>query len=251
MTTETLIVSADLASLTTDELLARLESGLARTAADLAELALVFGELESRGYDLSGLRIGMARYLRSIARGQTTPQVVVRFSGLPSLLDRVMQLPLEEQARLAEGGKVSLAVFASEGDRITERLIDPLLLTGPQRLQVFGEGVIRTIEQQVPLLTQQVTLSKRKARPGQRVKALRETGEIQVGSRRYSAAELLAALASLSDPVEDDGEEPTTLAVKLSPEQHRRLRVHAARHSTTIGQVVIDALAAAGAFRNG
>lgn len=75
--------SGALSSETTDRLRERLAQILARTAEDLIEMARIVRELESRGEDLSGLRLGMIDYLRRIAAGQLLPGLVVRLSGQP------------------------------------------------------------------------------------------------------------------------------------------------------------------------
>jgi hypothetical protein len=87
----------------TDELKAELARLLGFTAENLLRLAVVVAELESRGEDLSDLKIGLLPLLRSIAAGTLLPEVVVRFAGQPRALKAVGALPLDEQRRFASG----------------------------------------------------------------------------------------------------------------------------------------------------
>ncbi len=229
----------------------RLTSILARTASDLAEMAAIVAELESRGEDLSGLRIGLVSYLRRIAAGTLLPEAVVRFSGSPRLLDKVATLPIDQQRKLAGGEPVEIAVW--RGESVDSRRFDPLALTYQQQCQVFGDGQIRTVEQQVPLLAHSQTLSRAKQpRRVGKVKIDKSRGVLLLNRSEISPGEILSALAELSDttPPPKEDEELSTVAVKLTAEQHRRLKVYAAKYSASIGEIVIQSLSASGVFRN-
>lgn len=234
----------------TESLKLRLSGLLARTASDLQEMAEIVAELDSRKVDLHGLRIGLLGYLRRIATGTLAPEAVVRFASAPALLERISTLPIDRQRDLARGETVALAVW--QGESVTHRLFDPLTLTTQQQKQVFGSGEIRSVEQQIPLLTHtaQIDRTRRKAKlPGSRVRADRKTGDVIVNRTSIPYGELLAALSELSDPTPD--EEPTVpVQVKLTTEQHRRLKVHCAKYECTIAEAITLALAATGVFRN-
>lgn len=235
----------------TESLKERLSGLLARTASDLVEMASIVSELDRRGEDLSGLRIGLTGYLRRIAAGTLAPEAVVRFASAPRLLDAVSTLPLTEQQRLASGEPVELAVW--HGDTVDSRRFDPLSLTTLQQRQVFGDGRIRSVEDQIPLLThtQTLTRSRQPKRLG-KVRADKSRGVLLINRTEVSPGEILSALAELGDPTPpaSDGDELSTVAVKLTAEQHRRLKVYAAKYSASIGEIIIQSLAGTGVFRN-
>lgn len=241
----------ELAETSTDSLTSRLTGLLARTASDLAEMAAIVGELDRRGVDLTGLRIGLIGYLRRIAAGSLAPEAVVRFASNPRLLDRVATLPIDTQRSLASGQTVALAVF--RGESVDSRQFDPLGLTEQQQRQVFAPGEIRAVDKQIPLLTQaaQQDRTRRKASiKTARVTVDPQTREIRINRTVIPHGELLQAIRQISDPT-PQGDEPTVpVQVKLTEEQHRRLKVHCAKYDSTIGETIITSLASAGVFRN-
>ncbi len=92
------------------------------SAENLLRLAIVVRELESRGEDLSGLKIGLLPVLRDIAAGLLLPEIVVRYAGEPWAIRKLTGTPLEEQRQIADG----------------TRHFEPLPPSRP-REKVFGE----------------------------------------------------------------------------------------------------------------
>jgi hypothetical protein len=72
------------------------------TAENLLRLAVVVAELESRGEDLSDLKIGLLPILRQIAAGTLLPEVVVYYAGKPLAMKRIAALPPAEQRAYVE-----------------------------------------------------------------------------------------------------------------------------------------------------
>lgn len=90
----------------TDELKAELARLLGFSADNLLRLAIITQELESRGVDLSSIRLGLLPLLRQIACGKLLPEIVVMFAGTPAAIHRLCKLPITEQREIAEGRKV-------------------------------------------------------------------------------------------------------------------------------------------------
>jgi hypothetical protein len=65
----------------------------------------VIAELESRGEDLSDLKIGLLPLLREIAAGTLLPEVVVKFAGQPAALRAIGKRPMDEQEQYVRGEK--------------------------------------------------------------------------------------------------------------------------------------------------
>lgn len=105
----------DVRKLSSSELLVELGRAISVTAASVAYLAACWCELERRGEDLSGLKIGLAPYLRDIAEGRLASEAVVAFAGQRLVLRWLTSLPIDDQRRLAGGAPVT--VIGDDGSR--------------------------------------------------------------------------------------------------------------------------------------
>lgn len=241
-----IVARDDIHSETSEALRDRLKRALTRTASDLVEMALIVRELEGRGEDLSSLRLGLVDHLRRIAAGQLLPDLVVRFSGFPALLQIASSLALPDQERLAGDKPLPLAVWR-EG-RIEWREVDPLSLTWAQLRQVFAGTRFRSQAEQVSRLEDAATKRVARPRPARsHVRADRERGGLVCGRSFAAHDEVLAALAELAQAdYDDEVEGDAPLVVKLSAAELRQIKVRAARTGTTMGRLVRRALVAAG-----
>jgi hypothetical protein len=141
----------DVASRTTEELLAELASSLEVTARHLVRLAAVWSELERRGVDLSKLRSGLRLWLPMIAAGKLAAEAVVQFAGQSMLLRALAELPLQRQRDLARGEEVVVVTLGPAGGFASEKIPAHRLIAADIGL-VFDKGHIRTAEEQIPLL---------------------------------------------------------------------------------------------------
>ncbi len=91
--------------LSTETLKSELARLLGFTAENLLRLAMVVNELESRGENLSGIRMGILPFLRLIALGKLLPEMVVMHAGSPASLKQIAAMPIEEQRKIASGAK--------------------------------------------------------------------------------------------------------------------------------------------------
>jgi len=240
-----LVMVDDLQQCDTATLREMLSTAMQDSADAIRRLAMIVRELESRGEDLSGLRIGIVNHLRRIAYGQTIPEVVLRFMQYPLLLKFVGSLPLPDQEQLATGVPVPLAFRTDTG--VDHRLVDPLDLTGVQVRQVFVQGAIRSPEQQVAYLevapkpTTAKKLSNGSCRPD------RERGGLRVGRKFLPLSDVLETVAELRGTgVETVVDTPVSVPVKLTHDEHRMLKVRAAQSGCSISDLVRRALYAAG-----
>jgi len=240
---------AELAELSTEKLRQALISTMAKTVAQLTRLAWIVRILEERGEDLGDLKIGLVPYLRQIAYGQILPEVVMRYAERPALVKAISALPLPDQQRLAAGDRVTLAIKAPDGS-IDNRMVDPLILTGPQVARVFAKDRIRSVDEQL-VLAQEDTI--RKARPLMPVvgpiRVDRKRNGLIVGRKFVPAATVVDAMAQLREPIDeaDDAAEEEAgshpVQVVLDPVQFERLRKAAfdgrTKHSILIRRALI------------
>jgi len=179
----------------TPMLRAELARALTVTAETLAYLGEVWRELERRGEDLSDIRAGLGQYLPRIAAGQLDAEVVVRFAGRQALLRAVGSLPINEQRRLALGGKVKV-VSIGEAGKIEEAAVPVAMLTTQQVRIVFDEGRVRSVaEQQNIIDSARVAARRRQKEPRRyRLHVDRAAGQLRVGNMTVPVEEVVSAL---------------------------------------------------------
>lgn len=238
-----------LAGLSVDDLKRDLADSLGLTVNSLIRASLAVQELERRGVDLTELKLTLLPTLRLIGGGQLAPEAAVRFIGRPQLMGLVSRLPIADQRKLGDGESVPMAVRGEDG-AITHRLIDPLHLHRDQIHQVFGPDRLRPIEEQIVIVE-----GRRAASPANPTPVVRSTlvradvrnNCLRVRNTRLPVADVVAALAELRDAgdgvvADHDSIEEKTVIVKLSEEEHRRLKIHAAESGTTLIALVRRAL---------
>ena len=246
-------ILAELAGLSTDQLKVELARVLRITAESLVRLALVVKTLEDRGEDLSDIRVGLLPYLRLIAAGQLLPEVVVRFAGAPALIRVIGALPVQDQRRLAAGEPIPLYLRRGDGT-VEHRLADPLAMTRDQVQQAFARDHIRDQAEQILVLESRLTRPAKTVRESDKrignIRVDRGRGGIVVRRTLIPLADLLEAVAELRGlpPENDDGAEWTTVPVRMTFEEHRRLKMLAAERGAqgTIQGTIRDALWASG-----
>lgn len=238
---------------TTEELRAELARSLEITAVQMVRLAAIVGELERRGEDLSGLRVGLLGYLRRIAAGQVLPELVVRYQGRPAVLRIAANLPLGDQRRLIASDTLDLVVPGPGEKGWDVRQIKPEWLRGPQLRQLIGPESLRTQAEQIVLLEglkggHRPAAKGRAPRFGRCVPdALK--GGLRVGKTFLPAADLVAALAALQGPqADDDAPADSPVNLRLTEAQHTSLKLAATRGGTDMQTLTRRALAAFGLF---
>lgn len=199
-----------LTPLSNADLRSRLAESLTRSVDELREAAACARLLEERGEDLSHLPGRLLNYLRLIAHGQLQPEVVVHFAGSPTLMRTIAGLPKPDQKRLADGGKVELAV--RRGTTFDTRLVSPLDMGKDQFRQVFAGSRIRSVPEQIahfemaPPATETETPQASNRRPA-RVEADAKNATVRVGRTTVGVKEVLGALGGLA-PIDHDAEGP-------------------------------------------
>lgn len=239
----------ELTEMSTDQLKKTLVATMAKTVAQLTRLAWIVRVLEERGEDLGDLKIGLVPYLRQIAYGQILPEVVMRFAERPTLVKVISALPIPDQQRLAQGGRVMLAVRAPDGS-FDHRMVDPLNLTGSQIPRVFAKDRIRPIDEQLVLAGEDPPKKKIPVIDTGPVRIDRKRNGLIVGRRFIPVAQVVDALARLrlsADPDLDADEETETgkhtVVVLLDDPQFEKLRQTAfdgrTKHSVLIRRALI------------
>lgn len=150
-------------------------------------LADIWGELESRGEDMTEFDRGrLKQYLPFIAAGSLMPELVVQFVGQPSILNVVKRLPAREQKRIVDGEPIPVAVRIES--RYEERRIQVANL-GKLMKQVFDDGAIRTVAEQIAWLDSKIApaIVERRSKRVPLVVSLSLKAEEEASLKKYAA----------------------------------------------------------------
>jgi len=233
--------NSDLHAMPTETLKLELAKSLQITVENFQRMAFIIRELEERGEDLESLRISLLTYLRKIAHGQLAAAAVVRFASRPDLLARVSRLPLPDQEFLAQGGPIDLVV--RQGESMTTRKLDPFTLERNQLAQVFDTDKIRSTSEQIALIESKPANTEKTTRKPGSIRVDRERKGLILGRKFFSANEILEALSTISDQVEEAGE---MTVINIDSAYAKCIRIQAAKRDTTMRDLVTRCLRACG-----
>lgn len=177
----------------------QLKAALANLERNLHENALavceILAELARRRESVPQMRMGFLRHYAKIASGALDVSAAIAMGGFEHGLSAVSRLPVEEQRRVARGGKITVARYNEVG-RVTPVECTLLQLTQREIDMAVGDDGQRSFKAQKKILTARgPDVPPRPPRP--RVRADVDTGEIVVGRFRIPVADLDAPLRRL------------------------------------------------------
>jgi hypothetical protein len=235
-----------IAAQTTEELRAELTRLLGFTADSVLRLAAVIAELESRGEDLSDLKIGLLPILREVAVGRLAAEAVVAFAGRRVVLRALVGVPLGMQRRLAAGESVAV-IDPNDPKSVSEY---PLVkLPAAAVPLVFVDGEIRDPAAQRLALRQRQKPAPAPAARHYRPRYDSGEGAVRVGRMKVPVAELVHELASASGPDHppaDIPEEYDVVRGRLTHEEYARFQIACRRSALPEWEMVRKALRAFG-----
>lgn len=79
------------------------------------------------------------------------PEVIVRYPGRLTLVNRLGTLPITDQEEIVNGGGVKLLVYAPDGSR-SHLVVDPCEMSADQIKQAFASDHVRTESEQAVYL---------------------------------------------------------------------------------------------------
>lgn len=146
MNTKIMTVPDNLASLQPGERLSLLQSLIGNSVRAVQEAGDVFAVMEKCGDPTGMIPVHLRNMLRRV-HGQTLlPEVVTNLGG--RLRQKVQLLGLEDQRRIAAGGAILLLPSAE-----SEAIEVPAQHLNPRQIgMVFGDGYIRSVEEQRAML---------------------------------------------------------------------------------------------------
>lgn len=147
---------ADLAGMTGQQLAEVIQYEMGVTARSMVRMSLAFVLAENMGHDMKSIGSPkLCGIFRRIANGQTVPELPIVFAENRNLVEKFSTLPIDDQKRLVSGESVEVAVLGPDGAAQVLK-IDPVNMTREQVSLVFTKDSVRTVEQQVPILKQQL-----------------------------------------------------------------------------------------------
>lgn len=134
--------------MTNEQLMTAYSEAMAAAMAPLKQAAAIWCEMERRGMDLSDLRTPFTNFFPAINAGKLLPEVVLKFGGSVRMVKMATALVPEDQAKLA-APNATVAVMTESG---VVEMRKPELLLVKEAARVFGDGRIRSPEEQRPLM---------------------------------------------------------------------------------------------------
>lgn len=141
---------------------------------------------------------GMFRWYREVSTGRMSPRAVMAFAGLGTILNRVLDLPLAKQDKIAAGEPINYVEMNAQRTDVV-RDAKPIIQLSADALDVVFEapGKMRSVTAQ-----ERVVRSKSPRRPSSPdptpiFVAHPDTGEITCGGMRFKPALLEKPLAKL------------------------------------------------------
>ncbi len=161
---------------------------------NVAEIAAIVRRLDELGADVT-IDDAMLPYYRLIGHGQLSAKCFSALCGEPALLEKVRQLPMPLQEKIADGEP--LKVMQAGGDC---RMVRPIDMTTNERKQVFRGKRLRTDAEQIGYFRERAESQRAKAAVSEPndITVDRKRKGIVVNGRFLSVSELANFVATLS-----------------------------------------------------
>lgn len=220
-------MEAELQSLACEDngrLLEMLGDAFRLTVQGVIRMAAIVRILSDRQYDVAKLKLSLTEYLRQVAAGRLLPEALAKFQAAPLLLSRLETLPISSQKRILDDGVVAVATMSGE-------VIDvPLGELGRDEIfRVFGQGTIRTPQEQSQYLARKLRPAKTRAGalPRRRVRIDAKTRMVQISNASAPLADFMAALSEAGGRQGDIGPGDVngpSVGARLTEEERERMR---------------------------
>ena len=179
----TVPVAVEVQGMSDADLKSAIRDAIGMTEDAVRRLADLWSEALRRDIDLSDIRFALAPFLPLVAKGKLLPALVVTLAGQTRTLQRLADLPIDDQARLADGAPV--AIYNPERG-VEEKPLRSL--TFPELASVIRDGHILTVEQQRTAIANRRTPRPRKSK----------IVDLRLDQQTYQAASAAAAEAGMT-----------------------------------------------------
>lgn len=139
-------------TMSTEELFAEFNACTVRVSEGLYRMAVIWVELENRGQDLSVIKTPFRSFFPAIASGQMLPDVALQYGGNIKKVELVSKLVVEDQRKIVgDDARVALLTRTPDGGTAVTQ-VKPAEMRLTEARQVFGDGRIRTPDEQAKFL---------------------------------------------------------------------------------------------------
>jgi hypothetical protein len=192
---------ARLDAMTDEELMREFVRCISVTVEGIRSAAAVVLRWESRGYDISGLQGGrLPQWVRLVAHNKLLPEIILMFSGQPSLINRFAGYPKSDQQKIVENEPIKVLTYAPNGELSDKMLPVAQVLEQPAiRKQVIARDHIRNEVEQSAWLSA-ATAEARRARVPDKIGELKidkDNGGVWFKRTFIPLADLAAAVRAL------------------------------------------------------
>lgn len=182
-------------ALSTEELLAEIQSFKALAVEVVARYSLILDELKRRRQFHAFMRHPVLSFFREIAAQELAPEAALVL-GNRELIKAVLPLPVARQIEIANGAAVPVAVRTDAGD-IRSDDVPIMRMDAPTLKRAFGPSGIRTVHDQAEMIREEGKIE----RIGM-VTVLRDLHAIKIGNQTIKPEEIIPALRALGYSVE-------------------------------------------------
>lgn len=183
------------ASLSTEELLAEIQSFKALAVEVVARYSLILDELKRRRQFHAFMRHPVLSFFKEIAADELAPEAAL-ILGNRELIKSVLPLPRARQIEIANGAAIPVAVRTDAGD-IRSDDIPIFRMDAPTLKRAFGPEGIRTVHEQAEMIREEGKVERIGV-----VTVLRDQHAIKIGNQTIRPEEIIPALRSLGYKVE-------------------------------------------------
>lgn len=227
--------------MTVPELLIALKERFTHVSETIMEMAVIWAELECKGYHTSEITTPFLSFLPDVASGKLVPEILLRYASNPGLVAVLSRLNPEDQRPLADPNAL-LSVANHEGKAESKRVHEVPLFQFERQLIHEREGRIRTIAEQQSYLP---------AAPKARAAYVEELKPKPATERAEMKSEPVAWWTmDPEDAIDDD--EPTVasedVAAAMSAEQHMVWLARASDAGVTPARWMVDYFVSVGIF---
>lgn len=183
-------------NMSVDKLLVLLTNKVNHSVTAIQDAAEILYELHTRGESHPFMREGIFKFYKEIARLELSPKAVMVFAGIPSILNQIKGLPLEQQDAIAMGETVSVVeIDAKGGLTVVEKPV--LRLNQKQLERVIQNGCIVPVSEQEKKARAEAAKVPIKTNAVSRIKVDKKSKLLIFGAMKFSPEDLRDSLREL------------------------------------------------------
>lgn len=163
---------------------------------NMADVCHMLAELDSRGETHPAMGVGALRHFKLVANGTLSPLAAFVFNGIPSILDKLKGMPLDQQEGIAKGEKLDVVTIDLKGAVVVEQ--KPITrLAQPELNRVIVNAKIVPVKDQEKAARAAAARQPVRATTTSRIKVDKKARQLIFGNMKFAPEDLTDALREL------------------------------------------------------